>query len=163
MKKWDSGMKQWGSGMSSTLRPSLSSRWCFRLVDLTISFTIKHLAILQMPQFQPPPPLPHFGSPLGAQVRFISFEFFRSFILMFFNRCRFSIHHRSVNHSRTSSMTHWEVVAATPTNQMMMALLDCLLCCKSWLVVVLCCENFYVLQYYCCSVYSMKIYVWGGV
>jgi hypothetical protein len=32
--------------MTSTLRPSLSSSRCFRLVDLTISFTIDHLAIL---------------------------------------------------------------------------------------------------------------------
>jgi hypothetical protein len=32
--------------MTSTLRPSLSSRRSFRLVDLTISFAIEHLAIL---------------------------------------------------------------------------------------------------------------------
>jgi hypothetical protein len=32
--------------MSTTLRPLLSSRQCFRLVDLIISFTIKYLIIL---------------------------------------------------------------------------------------------------------------------
>jgi hypothetical protein len=37
--------KQWGSGTTSTRRPSLNSRRSFRLVNLTISFTIKHLAI----------------------------------------------------------------------------------------------------------------------
>jgi hypothetical protein len=34
-----------GSGMTCTRQPSLSSRRSFRLVDLTISFTIEHLAI----------------------------------------------------------------------------------------------------------------------
>jgi hypothetical protein len=42
---WGSETRQWGSGTSTTLRPYLSSRRCFRLVDLIISFTIKHLAI----------------------------------------------------------------------------------------------------------------------
>jgi hypothetical protein len=32
--------------MTSMLRPSLSSKLSFRLVDLTISFAIEHLAIL---------------------------------------------------------------------------------------------------------------------
>jgi hypothetical protein len=32
--------------MGSTLGPLLSNRRCFRLVDLTISFSMKHLAIL---------------------------------------------------------------------------------------------------------------------
>jgi hypothetical protein len=32
--------------MTSTLRPSLNSKLSFRLVDLTISFSIEHLAIL---------------------------------------------------------------------------------------------------------------------
>jgi hypothetical protein len=86
------------------LRPSLSSRRCFRLVQLTISFDIKNLAILSKVihytttciangiatrtsnvTVPTSPPLPHFGSPLGAQVHFVLFEFFRSFILMFFN------------------------------------------------------------------------------
>jgi hypothetical protein len=118
---------------------------------------------LQMPQFLPPPPLLHFGSPLSAQVSLLSFEFFRSFILMFFNWCMFFIHRHPVNQSWTSSTTHREVVAATPTNQMTTTLFDCLLCCKSWLVVVLCCENLYVLWYYCCFMFSMKICAWGGV
>jgi hypothetical protein len=39
-------MKSRGSGTTSTLRPSLSSKLPFRLIDLTISFAIKHLAIL---------------------------------------------------------------------------------------------------------------------
>jgi hypothetical protein len=43
MRRWDEAMS---SGMSTMLRTSLSSRRYFRLVDLTISFTIKHLAIL---------------------------------------------------------------------------------------------------------------------
>jgi hypothetical protein len=38
-------MKQWGNEMTSTHRPSLNNRWSFRLVDLTISFAIEHLAI----------------------------------------------------------------------------------------------------------------------
>jgi hypothetical protein len=99
-----------------------------------------------MPQFHPPPPLPHFRSSLGAQVHFISFDFlghsFR-FILMFFNRYRFSILHRPVNHSRTSSTARQEVVAATPTTQTMMVLLDWLLCCKhcDWLLCCKLCET----------------------
>jgi hypothetical protein len=32
--------------MTSTLRPSLGNKLSFRLVDLTISFAIEHLAIL---------------------------------------------------------------------------------------------------------------------
>jgi hypothetical protein len=32
--------------MTSTFRPSLNKKLSFRLVDLTISFTIEHLAIL---------------------------------------------------------------------------------------------------------------------
>jgi hypothetical protein len=43
---WGSGTRHWGSGTSTTLRPYLSSRQCFRLVDLIISITIEHLAIL---------------------------------------------------------------------------------------------------------------------
>jgi hypothetical protein len=60
MKKWASGTKsrgrwtkyrgsnmmQWCSRMTSTLRPSLNNKLSFRLVDLTISFSIEHLAIL---------------------------------------------------------------------------------------------------------------------
>jgi hypothetical protein len=60
MKKWGGGMKskgsgtksrgnntmQWGSGTTSTLRHSLSSKLSFSLVDLTISISINHLAIL---------------------------------------------------------------------------------------------------------------------
>jgi hypothetical protein len=43
---------------------------------------------------------------------------------MFFNRFRFSILRRLVNHNQTSSMTCREVVVATPTTQTTMALLD---------------------------------------
>jgi hypothetical protein len=39
-------MKSWGSGMTSMLRPSLNNILFFKLVDLTISFTIEHLAIV---------------------------------------------------------------------------------------------------------------------
>jgi hypothetical protein len=46
MKKCGDGMKSKGSETTSTLRPSLSSKLSFRLVDLTISFSIEHLAIL---------------------------------------------------------------------------------------------------------------------
>jgi hypothetical protein len=60
MKKWGGGTKsrgrgtksrgnntmQWGSRMTSTLRPSLNNKLSFRLVDLTISFSIEHLTIL---------------------------------------------------------------------------------------------------------------------
>jgi hypothetical protein len=38
-----------------------------------------------MPQFQPPPPLPHFSSSLGAPVCFVLFEFFRSFLYIHFD------------------------------------------------------------------------------
>jgi hypothetical protein len=37
-------MKSRGSGTTFMLRPSLSSKLSFRLVDLTISFAIDHLA-----------------------------------------------------------------------------------------------------------------------
>jgi hypothetical protein len=45
------------------------------------------------------------------------------FILMFFTRCRFSIHRRPVIHSRTSSTARTEVVAPTPTTQMTVTVL----------------------------------------
>jgi hypothetical protein len=44
MKKCGAGMKSRGSGTTSTLRPSLSSKLLFRLVDLTISFANDHVA-----------------------------------------------------------------------------------------------------------------------
>jgi hypothetical protein len=40
---------------------------------------------IQVPQFQAPPPLPHFESPLGALVRFLSLASFSSFILIRFD------------------------------------------------------------------------------
>jgi hypothetical protein len=46
------------------------------------NYLVKRMQGLQMPRFQPPPLIPHFGSPHGAQVCFISFESFRSFILI---------------------------------------------------------------------------------
>jgi hypothetical protein len=80
--------------MTSTLRPSLNSKLSFRLVDLTISFSIEHLAILSKlihyiatciangavtrnsgATFQPLPPLPLFEPPIGAPVRFLSLVF----------------------------------------------------------------------------------------
>jgi hypothetical protein len=90
--------------MSSMLKPSLSSRRSFKLIDLTISFAIEHLAILSKlihciatciangasartsnAAVPTPSPLPHSGSPLGAQVHFLSFEFLMSFILIHFD------------------------------------------------------------------------------
>jgi hypothetical protein len=75
--------------------------------------------------------LPHHYLTSGrlSDLRYISYHLnflghsFR-FILMFFNWCRVSIRHRSVNHSRTSSTTRREVVAATPTTQTKTVLLD---------------------------------------
>jgi hypothetical protein len=46
MESCGSGMKCRGNGMTSMLKPSLGSKLSFRLVDLTISFTIEHLTIL---------------------------------------------------------------------------------------------------------------------
>jgi hypothetical protein len=122
--------------MTSTLRPSLSSKLSFRLVDLTISFAIEQLAILSKlihwiatciandaatknssAAVPSSPTTPHFGSPLGAPVRFLSLVSFSSFILMFFTRCKFGIHRRSVTHSRMSSTARQEVLASTPTTQ----------------------------------------------
>jgi hypothetical protein len=77
---------------------------------------------IQVPQFKPLPPLPHFGSPLGAPVHFLSLESFSSFIFiifLFFNRCRLFIHPAPVTHSRTSSMARPEVVVPTLTSQTM--------------------------------------------
>jgi hypothetical protein len=90
--------------MTSTHRPSLSCRRSFRLVHLTISFTIEHLVILSKlihciatyiangtvarnsnVIVSTSPPLPHFGSPLGAPVCFLSLESFRSFVLIHFD------------------------------------------------------------------------------
>jgi hypothetical protein len=75
--------------------------------------------------------LPHHYLTSGrlSDLRYISYHLnflghsFR-FILMFFNWCRVSICHRSVNHSRASSTTRREVVAATPTTQTKTVLLD---------------------------------------
>jgi hypothetical protein len=121
--------------MTSTLEPSLSTKLSLRLVDLTISFGIDQVsnkllihciatcivndavAGIQVPQFQAPPPLPHFGSPLRALVHFLSLVSFSSFILMFFTRCMFFIHRRLIIHSRMSLATRTEVVASTPTTQ----------------------------------------------
>jgi hypothetical protein len=83
--------------MTSTLKPLLSSILSFRLVDLTISFVVEHLVILSKlihciatctandavarksdTAVPTSPPLPHFGSPLRAPVRFLSFESFSS-------------------------------------------------------------------------------------
>jgi hypothetical protein len=46
MKTRGSGMKSRGSETTSTLRSSLNGKLFFRLVDLTISFSIEHLAVL---------------------------------------------------------------------------------------------------------------------
>jgi hypothetical protein len=132
MKKCGDGMNFRGSGMTSTLSNKLS----FKLVDLTILFAIDHLANKLLIHCittciangvavrnssaavsSSPPPLPHFGSPLGALVRFLSLVSFSSFILMFFTRCRFFIHCHPVTHIRTSSTARREVVAPTPTTQ----------------------------------------------
>jgi hypothetical protein len=72
---------------------------------------------IQVPQFQAPPSLSHFRSPLGAPVRFLSLSSFSSFILMFFTRCRFDIHRCPVTHSRTSLTARREVVVLTPTTK----------------------------------------------
>jgi hypothetical protein len=74
---------------------------------------------------------------------------------MFFNRCRFGILRHLVNHSRTSYTAHREVVAATPTIQMMTTLLDifrkiasgividcwCFKLCDTTVDMILCCES----------------------
>jgi hypothetical protein len=45
-EKCGGGMKSRGSRMTSALRRSLNSKLSVKLVDLTISFAIEHLAIL---------------------------------------------------------------------------------------------------------------------
>jgi hypothetical protein len=117
-----------------------------------------------LPQFQPPPPLPPFGSPPGAHVRFMSFEFvmFLAFrlILMFFKWFRFSILHRSVIHGRASSTARRDVAAAIPTSQTTISLY--MFSYILWIVPSLvllncvCVAKYYLLLY-------MMICSWGGV
>jgi hypothetical protein len=127
--------------MTSTLMPSLSSKLSFKLVDLTISFSIEHLAILSK--------LIHciatciangttarnsgaavLTSSTTTCLRIVSWSSntltiislsvpsFSFIFVLLFNRCRFTIHPTLVTHSRTSSTAHPEVVVPTPTSQM---------------------------------------------
>jgi hypothetical protein len=121
--------------------PSLSNKLSFRLVDLTISFSIEHLAILSK--------LIHCITTCIANgtttrnsgvivltssittshratswtsgtfsVISLSVPSFSFIFVLLFNRCRFTIHPTLVTHSRTSSTAHPEVVVPTPTSQM---------------------------------------------
>jgi hypothetical protein len=140
MKSRGRGMKSRGSGMTSTLRPLFNSKLSFKLVDLTISFSIEHLAILSKTihcittciangaaQRSSGAAIP--TSPTTTSLRATSWSSSTfpiislsvppfSFIFMsFFNRCRFSIHPSLVTHNRTRSTACPEVVVANPTSQ----------------------------------------------
>jgi hypothetical protein len=162
MKKCGGGTKQWGSGMTSTHRSLLGSRRSFRWVDFTISFAIEHLAILSklihciaiciangVATRNSGAAVPTSSTTTSLQVTSWSSGTFPmisllvpsfSFILMFFNRCRFSIHPTLVTHSGTSSMTRSEVVAPTPTTQTAtMTVLDFFLCVVNFVMLIVCC------------------------
>jgi hypothetical protein len=126
--------------MTSTLKPSLNSKLSFRLVDLTISFSIEHLAILSklihciaiciangtaarnsgatIPTY---PTTTSFWAASWSSGTFtiisLSVPSFSFIFVLFFNRCRFTIHPSLVTHSRTRPTTCPEVVVPNPTSQ----------------------------------------------
>jgi hypothetical protein len=128
--------------MTSTLRPSLNNKLSFRLVDLTISFSIKHLAILlklihciatciangtAVRNSSAAVPTSLTTTSLRAaswsfsmfSIISLSVPSFSFIFILFFNGCRFTIHPSLVTHSRTSPTARLEVVEPTPTSQTM--------------------------------------------
>jgi hypothetical protein len=126
--------------MTSTLRPSLNSKLSFRLVDLTISFSIEHLAILSKLIYCIVTCIANDAkarnsgvvapiSPTTTSFRAVSWSYDTfpiislsvpslSFIFMlFFNRCRVTIHPSLLTHSRTRPTAYPEVVVPNPTSQ----------------------------------------------
>jgi hypothetical protein len=122
------------------LRPLLNSKLSFKLVDLTISFSIEHLAILSelihciATCIANGAAVKNLGvvvptSPTTTSLRAASWSSgtfpnislsvpSSSFIFMlFFNRCRFTIHPFLITHSRTKLMGRPEVVVPNPTSQ----------------------------------------------
>jgi hypothetical protein len=127
--------------MTSMLRPSLNSKLSFRLVDLTISFSIEHLAILSklihyiatciengtaarnssatIPTS--PTTTSLWAAPWSSStftITSLSVPSFLFIFMLFFNRCRFTIHPSLVTHNRTRLMACPEVVVPNPTSQM---------------------------------------------
>jgi hypothetical protein len=119
--------------MTFTCRSLLSSRRSFRLVNLTISFVIEHLAIFLK--------LIHciaiciangaaarnLGAavPTSSTTTSLSNSLFPiislsvpsfSFISMFFNQRKFFIHPALITHNRTRSTTRLEIVVPNPTS-----------------------------------------------
>jgi hypothetical protein len=128
--------------MTSTLRPSLSSKLSFMLVDLTISFCIKHLAVLLkvfhcittciangaaarnscavVPTSLTTTSLRVASWSSGTfPIISLSVSSFSFIFMLFFNRCRFTMHPALVTYSRMSSTGRPEVVVPTPTSQTM--------------------------------------------
>jgi hypothetical protein len=126
--------------MTSMLRPSFNNKLSFRLVDLTILFSIKHLAILSKLIYCIATCIANGAaarnsgatvptSPTTTSLRAASWSsgmftiislFIPSFLfifMLFFNRCRFTIHPSLVTHSRTRPTTRPEVVVPNPTSQ----------------------------------------------
>jgi hypothetical protein len=122
------------------LRSSLNSKLSFRLVDLTILFSIEHLAILSKlihciatciendaatrnsdATVPTSPPTTSFQAASWSSSTFIiislSIPSFSFIFMLFFNRCRFILHHYLVTHSRTMPMAHSDVVVPNPTGQ----------------------------------------------
>jgi hypothetical protein len=152
MKKWGGGTKsrgsntmQCGSGMTSTLRPSLNSKLSFKLVDLTILFSIEHLSILSklihciaicivngtvarnsgvaVPTSPTTTSLRAASWSSGTfSIISLSIPSFLFIFMLFFNWCRFTIHPSLITHSRTRPTTHPEVVVSNPTSQTMVTL-----------------------------------------
>jgi hypothetical protein len=128
--------------MTSTLKSSLNSKLSFRLViDLTISFSIEHLAILSklihciatcitndttarnscgaVPTSPTTTPLrAAYWSTYTVSIISLSVPLFSFIFMLFFNRCRFTVHPSLVTHSRTGSMACPWVVVPTPTSRM---------------------------------------------
>jgi hypothetical protein len=126
--------------MTSTLRPSLNSKLSFRLIDLTISFSIEHLAILlklihciatciandaaarnsgaAVPTSPTTTSLRATSWSSGTfTIISLSVPSFLFIFMLFFNRCRFTIHASLVTHSQSRPTARPEVVVPNPTSQ----------------------------------------------
>jgi hypothetical protein len=122
------------------LRSSLNNKLSFMLVDLTILFSIEHLAILSKlihciatciandaavrnsgATVPTSPTTTSFQAASWSSGTFtiisLSIPSFSFIFMLFFNRCRFTLHHYLVTHSRTRLMAHPDVVVPNPTGQ----------------------------------------------
>jgi hypothetical protein len=126
--------------MTSMLKPLLSSKLSFKLVDLFISFAIEHLAILSKlihciatciangatarnsgVAFSTSPTTTSLRAASWSSGMFpiisLLFPSFSFIFMLFFNRCRISIHSAPVTQHQTSSTACPKVVVPTPTSQ----------------------------------------------